>query len=90
MMLDEFNDAYFFVDNNKYVAYVPLLMISSLHTKDGEDGFTNVVVVTIAGEKYVQPGFATFSDARDFCEKQMKEISAYRQACAQTRMGGGL
>jgi len=86
--ISELDDAYFFVDNNHYVAYVPLGMIASLHAVPCEnglyddDGYHDVVLTTVSGREYVTQGFSSLKAAMDFCEEQMGEIAAYRKALA--------
>jgi len=87
-MRSELDDAYFFVDNSQYAAYVPLGMIASLHTVpcekglSGDDGYHNVVLTTVSGREYVSKSFSSFKAAMDFCEEQMGEIGEYRKALA--------
>lgn len=84
---DTLDMAFFYVDNSQYAAYIPLGMISSLHTvrSDGykdSDNYYDVVVTTVAGKEFITQGFNSFEEATSFCEEQMKEISDYNRTLA--------
>lgn len=83
---DTLDMAYFFVDNTQYAAYIPLNMISSLHTILGENGYTDVVVTTITGKEFITQGFESLVSAMEFCKEQMKEISDYNRALAEAHI----
>ena len=80
------DDAYFLVNDDNNVAFVPLGMIASLHIvqdKNCEDLYCNVVLTTVSGKEFIHDGmFTSWDTAIEFCKEQMREISNYRKALA--------